>query len=329
MEKVIIQYYNMIGYVYLSTYIVTQKVYIGITIQDYTKRWKDHIKYSFNPNSNTYNHHFHRAIRKYGKDNFVWTIIETVQSESKEELINLLKELEIKYIKYYNSYNKGYNSTKGGDTSRKECKGIDVYNEEGILLTSFSNAKEASDYYGISKSTIYQCCGRFTTYSLWKDSRLIFRYNTDIVTEQDLRDLSQNHYDATVNMYDRNGKLLYTFTTITEAAKILKLSRIRITDNCSKRTSFVLVNGVRYLFRYFNEVPTKAELQKLNKIKSDPKIKVRAIDAVTNKILGDFESQQVAGKYFKVRPNNISEVCSGKRKSAGKYNGHAILWIKI
>ena len=89
-----------------------------------------------------------------------------MQSESKEELINLLKELEIKYIKHYNSYNKGYNSTKGGDTSRKECKGIDVYNEEGILLTSFSNAKEASDYYGISKSTIYQCCGRFTTYSL-------------------------------------------------------------------------------------------------------------------------------------------------------------------
>lgn len=33
-----------------------------------------------------------------------------------------LKELEIKYIKYYDSYNTGYNSTKGDDTSRKECK---------------------------------------------------------------------------------------------------------------------------------------------------------------------------------------------------------------
>ena len=32
MGKVIIQYYNMVGYVYLSTCIVTQKVYVGITI---------------------------------------------------------------------------------------------------------------------------------------------------------------------------------------------------------------------------------------------------------------------------------------------------------
>lgn len=155
MGKVIIQYYNMVGYVYLSTCIVTQKVYVGITIQNYTKRWEDHIKYSFNPNSNSYNHHFHRAIRKYGKDNFTWTIIETVQSESRNMLTASLKELEIKYIKYYDSYNTGYNSTKGGDTSRKECKSINVYNENGDLLTSFSSAIEASDYYKISKSVIY------------------------------------------------------------------------------------------------------------------------------------------------------------------------------
>lgn len=38
MGKVIIQYYNMVGYVYLSTCVVTQKVYVGITIQNYTKR---------------------------------------------------------------------------------------------------------------------------------------------------------------------------------------------------------------------------------------------------------------------------------------------------
>lgn len=77
-----------------------------------------------------------------------------------------LKELEIKYIKYYDSYNTGYNSTKGGDTSRKECKSINVYNENGDLLASFSSVIEASDYYKISKSVIYQCCGRSTMYSL-------------------------------------------------------------------------------------------------------------------------------------------------------------------
>ena len=329
MGKVIIQYYNMVGYVYLSTCIVTQKVYVGITIQNYTKRWEDHIKYSFNPNSNSYNHRFHRAIRKYGKDNFTWTIIETVQSESRNMLTASLKELEIKYIKYYDSYNTGYNSTKGGDTSRKECKSINVYNENGDLLTSFSSAIEASDYYKISKSVIYQCCGRFTMYSLWKGIRLIFRYNIDTVTKKDLEELWQNHYNTSVSMYDTNGKFLQAFTTITEASTALNISRIRITDNCSKKTSFVLINGIRYIFRYFNEYPTETEVQALNKIKSNPKTRVRAIDIITNKILGDFESQYTAGKHFKIRPSNISEICSGKRKSAGKYNGHPILWLKI
>lgn len=45
-------------------------------------------------------------------------------------------------------------------------KNVNVYNENGDLLTSFSSAIEASDYYKISKSVIYQCCGRFTMYSL-------------------------------------------------------------------------------------------------------------------------------------------------------------------
>ena len=108
-------------------------------------------------------------------------------------------------------------------------------------------------------------------------------------------------------MYDTNGKFLQAFTTITEASTALNISRIRITDNCSKKTSFVLINGIRYIFRYFNEYPTETEVQALNKI------------------LGDFESQYTAGKHFKIRPSNISEICSGKRKSAGKYNGHPIL----
>jgi len=53
---------------------------------------------------------FYNAIRKYGKDNFIWEIL-----EKEIESFDKLKEREIYYIKLFDTYNKGYNSTLGGD----------------------------------------------------------------------------------------------------------------------------------------------------------------------------------------------------------------------
>ena len=50
------------------------------------------------------------AIKKYGKDNFTKTILERDIVD-----FDFLKERERHYIKLYDSYNNGYNLTKGGD----------------------------------------------------------------------------------------------------------------------------------------------------------------------------------------------------------------------
>ena len=42
------------------------------------------------------------------------------------------------------------------------------------------------------------------------------------------------------------------------------------------------------------------------------------IYSITNKIIGTFDSQSEAAQKLNTRKNNISEACSGKRKSAGK-----------
>jgi group I intron endonuclease len=64
---------------------------------------------------NGYNYAFAQAIRKYGIDNFVIEEIERFKAQTKRDLKPVLDEAEKKYIKQYNSYLKGYNSTKGGD----------------------------------------------------------------------------------------------------------------------------------------------------------------------------------------------------------------------
>lgn len=97
------------GFIYKITCIPTQKIYIGKTEQTIERRWQDHCSAAFLPSHGDYNFPFHRAIRKYGKENF---IIEKLQEENDSEK---LKELEKKWIKYYDSYYNGYNATLGGD----------------------------------------------------------------------------------------------------------------------------------------------------------------------------------------------------------------------
>ena len=96
--------------IYKITNKINNKIYIGMTTKDIEVRWKQHLKVSKNKNNKNYRL-IHKAILKYGIENFIFEkLYET-------DVINLehLKELEIKYIKEYNSFESGYNLTKGGD----------------------------------------------------------------------------------------------------------------------------------------------------------------------------------------------------------------------
>jgi group I intron endonuclease len=89
----------------------TGKVYIGITKKDILQRWKAHVKESSEKNpKNSY--YFHRAIQKYGKDDWHHIILEVVECLSVKDA----EACEIKWIEIYQSNNRlyGYNSTSGG-----------------------------------------------------------------------------------------------------------------------------------------------------------------------------------------------------------------------
>lgn len=85
------------------------KIYIGQSIA-LENRYKDHFYNHKNQNLKDYNTKFYRALRKYGFENFTYEILEQSDFFTREEL----NEKEIKWIAYYNSYEAGYNSNKGG-----------------------------------------------------------------------------------------------------------------------------------------------------------------------------------------------------------------------
>lgn len=103
----------MFGIIYIITNSINDKVYIGQTIQPLALRWQGHCRPGFSKNEQ--NMKIKRAIRKYGKENF------TIK-ELEKCLVSELDEKEIYYISLYNSYNKGYNSTKGGKSGSKGLK---------------------------------------------------------------------------------------------------------------------------------------------------------------------------------------------------------------
>lgn len=106
-------------WIYKITNIRNNKVYIGQTIRPIKQRFHRHLNDAVN---NILDTHFARAIRKYGKDNFIIEEIDTAQTQDE------LNQKEQYWIKFYNSVEEGYNETDaiskcGGDTYQSKTEG--------------------------------------------------------------------------------------------------------------------------------------------------------------------------------------------------------------
>ena len=97
--------------VYLITNTVNSKCYVGQAIK-LRNRLKSHIS---NYANKRYDNPLYRAFNKYGLDKFTYQLLDILEENDYKEARKQLDILEIKYIETYNSYNKGYNQTKGGD----------------------------------------------------------------------------------------------------------------------------------------------------------------------------------------------------------------------
>lgn len=86
-------------------------MYIGLA-KDPQRRYADHLSAANNPRNRDYNLPIHKAIRKYGIENFEFNILEDNLKDIEE-----MKSREIYWISYYNTYmdEHHYNLTPGGD----------------------------------------------------------------------------------------------------------------------------------------------------------------------------------------------------------------------
>lgn len=220
------------GIIYKYTNKINGKVYIGQTT-DERQRKKDH-------RNSKVEDHFHRAIRKYGWDNFEYEVIFETLSSDKDRLKYLLDTMEKYFIKKYDSHGKGgYNCTDGGGG----CLGY-LHSEETREKLSIANrGKKRTEE---TKRKISEARkGRKHTEEAKKKLSEINRGKR--LSEDAKRKLSEAKKKP-INQYTKDGVLICTYKSLGDVAKQNNWKRSNIGE-CARGKN---KTAYGYIWRYTN-----------------------------------------------------------------------------
>lgn len=217
--------------IYKITYNKDGRCYIGQSI-NIEHRLKEHKKCEGQS-------YIHNAIKKYGLSNFTFEVVEEC---SRQEL----DEKERYWIKFYNSYENGFNQTKGGQSFDNEVA-VDCFNFNGDRIATYLSIAEAEEATG--SRHISSCINGDRKQSggyQWK-KHSEENYFIDIYKKS-------NGNSKSVSQFTLDGKFLNNFGSISEAAKI-----VFNTDNGSlrrrikKACELHMGQADGYLWSYYNK----------------------------------------------------------------------------
>lgn len=203
------------AYIYLISNDINNKLYVGKTVSTIDTRYNKHISEAFTQHSD---YAIHRAMRKYGINHFKVTEVENCSLEE-------VSEREKYWIKYYDSYNNGYNETQGGEGNLKYDYEI-IYS----LFVSGMTQKEIAQKLGCEKHTITRALKNF-----------------DVAPEQRQKGKYGNSKKIVVKIDLSTNQILQEYCSATDAAKAEGCSVATISMVCHNKRKLVNKN---YTYRY-------------------------------------------------------------------------------
>lgn len=132
---------SQMGLIYLISNTENNKLYVGKTIRSLQTRWNEHLRDVYNSQKN--NNKLYRAMNKYGIDKFK---IELLEDNVPDDLLGIREQ---EYIKKFDSYYNGYNSTFGGEGESS----VDI-EELKLLLLAGNNFSEIAKITGHTRKTV-------------------------------------------------------------------------------------------------------------------------------------------------------------------------------
>ena len=169
-------------FIYKIENLINHKCYIGSSSEDrgFNTRWFEHQQNARLENRIGYNYPLSKAIRKYGIENFQYTVLEK-DIKTPEERWRIEKE----YIEIFNSLtkNNGYNQTDNTEYSfdspeirdkhSTPCCAISIINGEKKY---FNTVSECARELGVERSSVHACIAGKSRHSVVKNY-VIRKYN--------------------------------------------------------------------------------------------------------------------------------------------------------
>lgn len=267
---------------------INGKIYIGKT-NNLPKRIREHTRYDVHNGLI-----FHKAIEKYGEENFEWEIIDSTEDFQEAN------ELESYYIKKYNSFKpNGYNMTFGGDGGNAHnAVPIVCLTLDGKFVKRYNSAAEAEREDGFTNSTVLICCKNYSR--TCKGHLFMFEedyFKNGAITYKKAKSACCKK----VIQCDMHGNFIASYDSIQEASLSTGTNRTAIIGCVKGR--YKKANG--YIWVYEEDFPVKDIESHEDKKKGR---KVAQVDPETNKIINTFDRMTDAGKAVGTSHKNIHKV---------------------
>lgn len=234
------------GYIYKIINDVNDKVYIGQTIVTIEHRYKCHLCDAKNNNDNML---IHKAINKYGYNNFHVCLIEKIACSTKQELIDEVNKKEKYYIDYYNSIRpNGYNISIGGDNTSLNKKTVHQYDINCNFIRTYESVVDASLMTGIGEAAIQKCC----LHKSKSAGGFVWTYDNQIPK-------TAKQKERRINQYSLDEKFIRSYISILEACEVLKLDRPSI-SNCCMKKRYKTVGGYKWFYADDPNQPDKTKI---------------------------------------------------------------------
>lgn len=302
----------MKGYIYVITNLITNKQYIGQTIQTIKQRYNAHISDSKNKTDHMY---IHKSMRKHGAENFIVEEVDCVETDNIDDLMSKLNDLEKYYILSYNTLiPHGYNLTKGGNEYSEKFKlKVDEYDLDGNFIQTHDSIIDAAKSVGSNHNiAIRKCCYGESKFAFQR----IWRFNGEPFDKYELPNkiLANRSYKlASIDQYDLNGKYIKTFDSISNACRELNVSEksSHISECCMGKIRSIY----GYVWRYHGDP--------LGDYSDSRTVSINKFDLDGN-FLKNYSSLKEAcldiGKdYNDTVSGNIRRCCKGERNTAYKF----------
>lgn len=294
----------MVG-IYKITNILNNKCYIGQSI-DIKIRWIQHI---YEGKRNNPKGKLYSAIFKEGIENFSFEVIEECFLDEK-----ILNEKERYWIEYYNAFNEGYNSTKGG-------QGEDswIFDPELIrtLWDEGYTTGEITKIVGCSKSTVNNRLREYKDFNTFSSHQRSCGCNAPFRNFLTMTDEQLKYFGniVEVHQYSLLGEYIASYPTLEAAAKAVNGKYPENIGECFRGN----LHRTAYGYQWSKE--------KIEKMPPVPVPHGKVVKCINTQEI--FPSTVLAAKAYNIKSHtNINECCAGKRKSAGKHpeTGEKLHW---